>query len=69
MYAYSDIYGPDTMGEDLKTLAAVDGENQSALATEGSSGQIIATDRVKSYNITMALLVMAVLIVLLQMSR
>lgn len=68
MYAYSDIYGPDTMGEDLKTLAAVDGENQSALATEGSSGQI-ATDRAKSYNITMALLVMAVLIVLLQMSR
>lgn len=68
MYAYSDIYGPDTMGEDLKTLAAVDGENQSALAADGA-GQIIATDRAKSYNITMALVVMVVLIILLQMTR
>lgn len=65
MFAYSDIYGQDTMGEDLKTLAAVDGENQSALATDGA-GQIISTDRTKTYNITMALVTMVLLIVIFQ---
>lgn len=69
MYAYSDIYGPDSMGEDLKTLTAVDGENQSALAVEGSGGQIMSTDKTKTYNITMALIVMVALIILLQMTR
>ncbi|MCK9327029.1 MAG: hypothetical protein M0P69_16170 [Bacteroidales bacterium] len=68
MFAYADVYGPDTMGADLKTLAAVDGENQGALAADGAA-QIIATDKAKTYNITMALVVMVVLIVLLQMSR
>ncbi|MCK9327650.1 MAG: hypothetical protein M0P69_19300 [Bacteroidales bacterium] len=65
MFAYADIYGQDTMGDDLKTLAAVDGENQSALAADGA-GQIIATDRTKTYNITMALVALVLLIVVFQ---
>lgn len=66
-FAFENVY-PGSMGESLGQLAAVDGNNQSALAIDGGE-QIQATDKAKSYNITMALVTMVILIVLLQMTR
>jgi hypothetical protein len=66
-FAFENVY-PGSMGASLGTLAAVDRENQSALAVDGGEA-IQATDKAKSYNITMALVSLIVLIVLLQMTR
>ncbi len=67
-FTYNDIY-PDSMGESLAAKAAVDGENQDALNFDNNAGALKVTDKAKSYNITMALVSLIVLIILLQMTR